>query len=155
MRQKYERTVKNIAWLMFKGTVSIISGDPLFKEGNARFTTVPLRPLCIYRVQTVQSVLNTTHTGICSRIQTGFDKFTHTYFYTRRTRKGFKEGHCCKSLHRGSLEIMLTLYSPFKSYFTPPPLPQSLKYKYPSSKKYYYNFMYVTHPQKSVRCVLL
>ena len=131
MGQKYEKTVKNIAWLLFKGTVSIISGDPLFKEGNARFTTVPLRPLCIYRVQTVQSVLNTTHTGICSRIQTGFDKFTHTYLYTRRTRKGFK-GTVVNLCIEGHLKLCIQFH--LGPIFIPPPLPQSLKYKYPPSK---------------------
>ena len=30
---------------LFKGTVSIISSDPLCKNGNARFTTVPLNAL--------------------------------------------------------------------------------------------------------------
>ena len=28
-----------------KGTVSVTSNDPLCKEDNARFTTVPLKPL--------------------------------------------------------------------------------------------------------------
>ena len=29
----------------FKGTVSLIPSDPLCKDGNARFTTVPLKAL--------------------------------------------------------------------------------------------------------------
>ena len=28
-----------------KGTVSVISNDPLYKDGNDRFTTVPLKTL--------------------------------------------------------------------------------------------------------------
>ena len=32
-------------------TFSIISSDPPCYEGNARFTTVPLKPLCVRRVQ--------------------------------------------------------------------------------------------------------
>ena len=32
-------------WLRFKGTVSVISNDPPCKEGNVRFTTVPLKGL--------------------------------------------------------------------------------------------------------------
>ena len=31
--------------LMFKGTLSVILNDPTFKDGNARFTTVPLKAL--------------------------------------------------------------------------------------------------------------
>ena len=29
-----------------KGTVSVILDDPPCKDGNARFTTIPLKPLC-------------------------------------------------------------------------------------------------------------
>ena len=31
---------------MIKGTVSVISSNPPCKDGNARFTTVPLKALC-------------------------------------------------------------------------------------------------------------
>ena len=31
--------------LMFKGTVSVISTDPTYKDGNAQFTPVPLKAL--------------------------------------------------------------------------------------------------------------
>ena len=31
--------------MRFKGTVSEISSDPSYKEGNVRFTTIPLKPL--------------------------------------------------------------------------------------------------------------
>ena len=37
--------------LRFKGTVSVISSDPLFKEENVRFTMVPLKPLTLHRVE--------------------------------------------------------------------------------------------------------
>ena len=30
---------------VFKGTVRVILSDPLFKDGNSRFTTVPLKHL--------------------------------------------------------------------------------------------------------------
>ena len=42
-----------------KGTVSVISSDPQCKEGNARFTTVPLKPLCVRRVQHVCKIIET------------------------------------------------------------------------------------------------
>ena len=35
--------LKNID-LKFKGTVSVISSDPLFNDGSAQFSTVPLKP---------------------------------------------------------------------------------------------------------------
>ena len=35
----------------FKGTVSLISSDPLFKERNPRFKTVPLKPWLIKDLQ--------------------------------------------------------------------------------------------------------
>ena len=38
----------------------------------------------------VPSEINTTHTGICSSMQAGFDKFTNAYLCTPRTHKGFK-----------------------------------------------------------------
>ena len=36
---------------VIKGAVSIISSDPPCKEGNARFTTVPLKPWCVRWIQ--------------------------------------------------------------------------------------------------------
>ena len=35
---------KCFKFFIFKGTVSVISSDPPWKDGNARFTTVPLKP---------------------------------------------------------------------------------------------------------------
>ena len=34
-----------------KGTVSVILSDPPCNKGNARFTTVPLKPLTVLRVE--------------------------------------------------------------------------------------------------------
>ena len=34
-----------------KGTVSVVSSDPPCKEGNAQFTTVPLKTFCVRQVQ--------------------------------------------------------------------------------------------------------
>ena len=41
-----------------RGTVSVVSSDPPYKEGNVRFTTVPSKPLSIYRVETYRNRLN-------------------------------------------------------------------------------------------------
>ena len=43
--QLYTQHNQNIFFLDFKGTVSVILGDPPRKDGNARFTTIPLKPL--------------------------------------------------------------------------------------------------------------
>ena len=41
--------------LLFKGTENVISSDPLCKDGNVRFTTLPLQPLS----DNVESGINT------------------------------------------------------------------------------------------------
>ena len=43
---------------VFRGTVSVVSSDPPYKEGNVRFTTVLLKPSSIYRVETYRNRLN-------------------------------------------------------------------------------------------------
>ena len=45
--------LKNID-LKFKGTVSVISSDPLFNDDNAQFSTVPLKP---YYDQNVEDIV--------------------------------------------------------------------------------------------------
>jgi len=45
-RRSFKHISINIKW-----TVSIISRDPYCKEGNTRFTTVPFKPLTVYRVE--------------------------------------------------------------------------------------------------------
>ena len=43
-----------IVRIHFEGTVSVTSSWPsMHKDSNARFTTVPLKPLCFLRVQNI------------------------------------------------------------------------------------------------------
>ena len=105
--------------LSHKGTVSIISSDPSYKEGNARFTTVPFKALCFRRVQryvcvnylspALYSASISSVRYILTRNTAGFVKFIHQYLCTRRTYKGTVVNQTLSSLHDESLKITLTV----------------------------------------------
>ena len=118
-----------------KGQDCVISSDLSFKEGLLRFTTVPLKPLClfssdicvcklietclysapIYTVRCVEFVVYVAHTRNCSWIQVGFDMFTHTYLYIKRILKGFK-GTVVNRTFLAWRVIWTYAYSPCKYY---------------------------------------
>ena len=99
----------------FKGTVSVISGDPPCKDGKVRFTTVPFKPL--------SDQYNGRYYGrnACGKI-IRFQNYEHFYLICNCSDKDIKStvvNRALPSFHGGSLETTLTIPLILNYIFTP------------------------------------